>query len=139
MLVHHEIESPILYDQQIELDQFHTFENFIDKLVSSHFYEIELRQECDFNSQICDPVQIHKSILTPVLLPDLRNILESVAILIPFVPELESSILESHIPLWKNECRLEFQLLDLDLIPEPILIPKPLLNLSQIPKSVYLT
>ena len=24
--IHHEIESPIFYDQQIELDQFHTFE-----------------------------------------------------------------------------------------------------------------
>ena len=41
--VHHEIESPIFYEQQIELDQFHNFESPIDKLVSSHFYEIELK------------------------------------------------------------------------------------------------
>jgi len=42
--VHREIESPIFYDQQVELDQYHTFESFIDKLASSHFYEIELNQ-----------------------------------------------------------------------------------------------
>ena len=64
MPVHHKIESPIFYDQQIELNQFYTFEIPIDKLASSHFYEIELRQECDFNPQICDPVQIPESILT---------------------------------------------------------------------------
>ena len=54
------------FDQQIELDQFHTFEYLIDKLTSSHFYEIELNQVCDLDSQICDPVQISKSILTPI-------------------------------------------------------------------------
>ena len=42
MPVYHEIESPIFYDHHIELDQFHTFESPIDKLASSHFYEIEL-------------------------------------------------------------------------------------------------
>jgi len=47
-------------------------------LASSHFYEIELNQECDPDSQIRDPVQIPESILTPVLLPSLSNILESV-------------------------------------------------------------
>ena len=41
--VHREIESPIFYDHHIELDQFHTFESPIDKLASSHFYEIELK------------------------------------------------------------------------------------------------
>ena len=56
--IHREIESPIFYDHHIELDQFHAFESLIDKLASSHFYEIELNQECDFNPQICDPVQI---------------------------------------------------------------------------------
>ena len=40
--IHNEIESPIFDDQHIELDQFHTFESLIDKLASSHFYEIEL-------------------------------------------------------------------------------------------------
>ena len=35
--VHCEIESPIIHDDHIELDQFHTFESPIDKLASSHF------------------------------------------------------------------------------------------------------
>ena len=118
MPIHNEIESPISDDQHIELDQFHTFKSPIDKLASSHFYEIELNEKCDLDSQICDPVQISESILTPVLLPDLSNILESVLIPTPIIPELESPIL-SHIPLWENECGLEFQLLDLDPLPEP--------------------
>ena len=53
--VHCEIESPIFLDQYIELDQYYTFESHIDKLASC-FKEIELRQECNFDSQICDPV-----------------------------------------------------------------------------------
>ena len=93
-------------------------------MASSHFYEIELEEECDSASQICDPVS------------KLSNILESVLIPIPVILELESLFLESHIPLRENECRLEFQLLDLDLIPEPILTPELLLDLIQIPVSV---
>ena len=107
MPIHREIESPIFYDQQIE-DQFHTFECPIDILASSHFYEIELNKDCDFDPQICDPVQIPISILTPISLPNLSNILESVLALIPVILELESPISVSHIPLWGNECGLEF-------------------------------
>jgi len=66
--------------------------------------------------------------MTHVLLPNLSNILESVLIPIPVILELESPILESHIMLWENECGLEFQLLDLDPLPEPISTPKPLLK-----------
>jgi len=55
---------------------------------------------------------------------------------IPVILELKSPILESHIPLWGNDCGLEFQLFNLDPIPEPILTPEPLLDLSQIPESV---
>ena len=62
--IHHKIESLIFYDQPIKLDQYHTFESSIDKLASSHLYEIELNEECDLDSQICDPVQISESILT---------------------------------------------------------------------------
>ena len=96
--IHREIESLIFYDQQIELDQFHTFECLIDKLVSFSFKEIEHRQQCDFDLQICDPVQIPESILTLVLLPKLSNILESVLVLIPVTLELTSPTLGSHIP-----------------------------------------
>ena len=83
------LNRPSLMIIFIELDQFHTFESLIDKLASSHFYEIELNEKCDLNSQICDPVQIPESILTPVLLPDLSNILESVLIPTPVILELE--------------------------------------------------
>jgi len=95
--IHNEIESAIFDDHHIELDQFHNFKSLIDKLTSSHFYEIELNEKCDLDSQFCDPVQIPESILTPVLLLDLSNILESVLILTPVILELESPIL-SHIP-----------------------------------------
>ena len=111
MPIHREIESPIFYDHHIELDQFHTFESPIDKLASSHFYEIELNEECYLESRICDPVQISELILTPVLLPDLSNILELVLIPTPVILELESPILESHIQLWENECGLSFNFL----------------------------
>ena len=113
MPVHHEIESPIFDDHHIQLDQFQKFESLIDKLASSHFYDIELNEKCDLDSQICDLVQIPESILTPILLPNLSNILESILIPTPVIFELESPIL-SHIPLWENEYGLEFQLLDLD-------------------------
>ena len=93
-------------EHPIELDQFHTFESPIDKLASSHFYEIELNEKCDLDSQIYDPVQIPKSIF-PVLLPDLSNILESILIPTPVILEIESPIL-NHIPLLRNECGLEF-------------------------------
>jgi len=63
---------------EIELDEYHTFESLIDKLASSHFYEIELNQEYDPDFQICDPVQILESILTPVVLPNFSNVLESI-------------------------------------------------------------
>ena len=94
MPIHHEIESPIFDDHHIELDQFHTFESPIDKLASSHFYEIELNEKCDLDSQICDAAQIPESILNHVLLPNLSNILESVLVLIHVILELELPILE---------------------------------------------
>jgi len=53
--IYFEIESPIFYDHHIELDQFYIFESPIDKLASSH-YDIKLNEECDLDSQICDPV-----------------------------------------------------------------------------------
>ena len=52
---------------------------------------------------------------------------------------LELPILESHIPLWENECGIGFQFFDLDQIPKPIWTPEPLLDLSQIPESVLVS
>ena len=66
-------------------------------MASSHFYDIELNEICDLDSQICDHVQLPESLLTPVLLPELGNILESVLIPTPIIPELESPTL-SHMP-----------------------------------------
>ena len=53
VLIHREIESPIFQDYYIELEQYHTFESFIDKLVSFNFHEIELKEECDPDPQFC--------------------------------------------------------------------------------------
>ena len=119
--IHHEIEFPI-FEDHIKLDQLYNFENLIDKLASSQFLDIELNEKCDLDFQICDPVQIFESILTPVLLPDLSNILESALIPPPIILELESPTL-SHISLLENTCGLEFQLRDLDTLLEPILTP----------------
>ena len=74
--------------------------------------------------------------LTPILLSNLSYILELVVIPIPVIPELESPTLGSHISLLENKCGLKFQLLDLDSIPEPILTPERLLDLSQIHESI---
>ena len=38
--------------------------------------------------------------------------------------------------MWENECGLEFQLLDLDPLPESILTREPLLDLSHFSESV---
>ena len=113
MPIHHEIELSIFQDSHLELDQYITSESHIDKLARSPFKEIEPRQECDFDPQICDLVQVSELVLTLVLLPNLSDILESVLIPIPVILELESPTLGSHIPLWGNECELEFQLLNL--------------------------
>ena len=107
--------------------KYHAFESSINKLTSSHFYEIEFKEECDFDPQIYDPVQISESILTSILLPNLTNILESDLISIPVILELNSLFLESHILLWENKCGIRFQFLDLDPIPEPIWTSEPLL------------
>ena len=110
MPVLRENESPIFYDHHIKLDQFHTFESPIDKLTSFYFYEIELNEKCDIDPHICDSVQIPESILTPVLLPNLSNILKSVLIPTPVILQLESPIL-SHILLWGNNVDLSFNFL----------------------------
>ena len=52
--------------QNFELDQYQS----IDKLVSFHFNEIKLEDECDTNSQYCDSVPLFESMLTLVSLPD---------------------------------------------------------------------
>ena len=44
--------------------------------------------------------------------------------------------MQGHNPLWRNECELKLQLLDLDPLPEQISTSEPLLDFSQFPESV---
>jgi len=81
-------------------------------LTSFHFNEIELEDECDTDFQYCDSVSLFESILIPVSLPVLDPILKPTLIPIPVELEHELTILDSHIPLLRNECELEFYDLD---------------------------
>jgi len=77
---------------QPKLDQHQS----LDSLASYPFLEIELEDECEPELQFNDLSPILESISTPVVLPELSNVLEPV--LIPIVPEPESIILPIHIP-----------------------------------------
>jgi len=116
--------------QNFKLDQYQP----IDKLISFHFNEIELEDECDTNSQCCDSVPLFESMPTPVSLPDLDPIPNPTLISIPIEFEHEPPILDSHIPLLGNECELEFY--DLDKTHKPTLTLEPKLDLSFILESV---
>ena len=56
--IHREIQLFIFQDSHLKLYQYITSESHIDKLASFSFKEIELKQECDFDPQISDLVQI---------------------------------------------------------------------------------
>ena len=102
-------------------------------MVSFHFNEIELEDECDTDSQFCDSVPLFESMLTPVFLSDLDPIPKPTLIPIPIEFEHEPPILDSYIPLWGNECEFEFY--DLDQTHEPTLTLERKLDLSFIPES----
>jgi len=68
----------------------------LDSLASYPFPEIELEDECKLELQISDSSPILESISTPVVLPELSNVLGLV--LIPIIPELESTISPIRIP-----------------------------------------
>jgi len=67
----------------------------LNVLVSYPFPEIKLEDECEPALQFSNSSPIFESISTPVVLPELSNILEQV--LIPIIPELESIISPFHI------------------------------------------
>ena len=71
--------------------------------------------------------------MTLVSLPDLDPILKPTLIPIPIKFEHEPTILDSRIPLLKNECELKFYDLDQTHEPTPTLEPK--LDLSFISES----
>ena len=97
--IHCEIESPIIYDDHIDLDQFYTFESPIDKLASSLFCGIELHEECDLEPQLSDSILFPDSIMTPVSLPDFNLFPESTLDPAQIHNEVESPIFEDHIEL----------------------------------------
>ena len=73
-------------------------------MASFHFNEIELDHECEPDPQLCDSVSIFESMLTPVILPNLDQFSEPTFIPVPINLEIESPILDSHIPLMGKEC-----------------------------------
>ena len=80
---------------------------------------LNLNCECDPDLQLCDLVPNFKFMSTPVSLSNLNLFFEPTLIPVPIDFEIESPILDSHIPLMRNEC--EFKFFDL----EPIIEPKP--------------
>ena len=54
--------------------------------------------------QLYDSVPIFESMLTPVFLPNFGQFPETTFILAPINLEIESPILNSHIPLMGKEC-----------------------------------
>ena len=103
----------LISPQNVELDQY----QLNDELASFNFNEIELDYECEPDPQLCDSVPIFESMLTPVFLPNLDQFFKSTFISVPIDLEIESLILDNHIPLMGKEC--EFQFLDLDSTLEP--------------------
>ena len=71
-------------------------------MASFHFNEIEFDYECEPDPQLCYLVSIFESMLTPVFLSNLDQFPESTFIPVPIDLEIESPILDSHIPLWEK-------------------------------------
>ena len=103
-------------------------------MASFYFNEYELDYKCEPGPQLCDSVSIFESML--ILLSNLDQFPKLTFIPVPIDLEIESPILDSHIPLMGKEC--EFQFLDLDStleskltldpkvdFPELVLVPEP--------------
>jgi len=108
-------------------------------LVSFPFNEIELECECDPDPQPCDSVPIFESMLALVSLPNLDQFLEPTFIPIPIDLEIESPVLDNHIPLMRKECKFHF--FDLDPTLEPIPTLEPTLDFPElviVPKPITL-
>ena len=106
-------------------------------MASFNFNKIELDYECEPDPQLCDSVSIFESMFTPVFLPNLDQFPEPTFIPIPINLEIESPILDSHIPLMEKECELTLEpkvdFFELVLVSEPIILePKSTIPLSHI-------
>jgi len=121
-----DFDQDSISSHKLELDQFQT----LDKLVSFSFNEIELECECNPDPQPCDSISIFDFMLTPISFPNLDQFLEPIFILVSIDLEIESPILNSHIPLLGREC--ESQFFDLDLIIEQILTLEPKVNFFEL-------
>ena len=99
-MCHGDFNHESISSHKLELDQFQA----LDKLTSFSLNEIELECECDPDPHHYDSVSIFESILTLVSLPNLDYITEPILISLPINLEIETPILESHIPLGRKEC-----------------------------------
>ena len=68
--IHHEIESSII----LNLTNFMLLKVPLTNWQVLIFMKLNSMRNVNLDSQICDPVHIPESILTPILLPDLSNI-----------------------------------------------------------------
>ena len=93
-------------------------------MISFYFNEIELDYECKPDPQLCDSVPIFESMLTPVFLPNLDQFPEPTFIPVPIDLEIESPILNGHIPLMGKECEFQLFYLDSTLELKPTFNPK---------------
>jgi len=117
-----DLNQDSISSHQLEFNQSQIF----DKLTSFSFNEIELECECDPDPQLCDLVPNSKTMLTPLSLPNLDPFPELTLIPVPIDLEIESPILDNHIPLMENECESTFVAL------EPTIEPNQLSNLNQL-------
>ena len=99
-------------------------------MASFHFNKIELDHKCELDPQLYDSVSIFESMLTPVFLPNLDQFFEPTFFHVPINLEMESPILDSHIPLMGKEC--EYKFLDLDSTLKPKLTLEHKVDFSEL-------
>jgi len=90
------------------------------------FTSMRLKLDCEPDLQLCDLVPNFEFMLTPVSLPNLNPIPELTLNPFRIDHEIESLIVDSHIPLMDHECELKF--FNLDLTIESKLTLEPILN-----------
>ena len=107
-------------------------EDFDQDSISSHKLELDqpFDYECEPDPQLCDLVSIFEFMLTPVFLPNLDQFPEPIFIPVPINLEIESPIMDSHIPLMGKEC--EYQFLELDSTLEPKLTLESKVNFPEL-------
>ena len=97
--IHNEIESPILDDHiELDLDSHNLFTSETDCTILTE--DVDLSFEELYGDEL-EFLNIGSKEISPIL---------------------------GHIPLWEEDCGLEFQILDLDSILEPSPTPEPLLD-----------